>query len=147
MSELTLILRSVLSLALVVGLVLGFGRIARRRANAPRSPYAASATVGVQSKISLGKGQSLITVTAGDHRYLLGVTSSNISLITELTELSTQVEHAGEAVESIDLRQFDNPDVELLSQWGDRRPPIFSSSPGATWMAFLGQMRAARAQR
>lgn len=147
MSEITLILRSVLSLALVVGLVLGFGRIARKRANAPRSPHAAPTAVGVQAKIPLGKGQSLITVTAGDHRYLLGVTSSNISLITELAEIPLPSEHAEETVESIDLRQFDNPDVELLSQWGDRRPPIFSSSPGATWMAFLGQIKGARAQR
>jgi flagellar biogenesis protein FliO len=146
-----LVVRSILSLALVLGLVVIFGRLAKRgfRTTGPRR-VAPLQGLSVESKLSLGKGQHIVVVRDRTTRMIVGVTSTQFTLL-HASDLANDSDEAGDevqpAIESIDLRDSADPAVALLSQWGERKPSALSGLSRGSWMAFLEQMRGARAQQ
>jgi len=78
MDTLWLILRLVLSFALVLGLIWGLARIKKRV-----SPTNAG-TIQVLSKIPVSRKGSLLVVEVGGKKLVIGATDSSISLISEI---------------------------------------------------------------
>ncbi len=151
MSEVMLVGRSIASLALVLGLVVLFGRFAKRgfKVGGVRRLAPLQGLV-VESKVSLGKSQNIVIVRDRSTRMVLGVTATQITLLGSSEIVSEVALSEGEprpVVESIDLRDSADPTVALLSQWGERKPSVVSGLSRGSWMAFLEQMRGARAQR
>src|SRR5690242_18397218 len=91
-STLALLLRLVVSLAVVVGLMLGASAFMRRRGfgglapmkGGRRSP--AASQVEVLARKSLGRNASIAVVRAGEKSLVLGVTDSTVTMLAE-TEL------------------------------------------------------------
>lgn len=144
MSEVVLVAKSLGSLALVIVLVLVLGKLAGKRMGngALSKRRGQTGAVAIESRLSLAKSQSLVSVRYGDRRLLLGVTSSSVSVLRD--DEIVEAEPAVNGIESIDLRSSEHPEDELLSQWGLRRSPTQSTVPAASWMALLGNFKGSR---
>ena len=77
------VLRSAVSLAAVIALMYFLARLARRF-NAKGTPGGSMpASIRVESRVGVGKGQSIASVNWGGRAILVGITPQNISLIAE----------------------------------------------------------------
>ena len=146
MSSLLLAGRSLLSLVIVVGLVVILGKFARKR-SLPKGRSTAYQPLIIESKMALGKGQSLVVVRDGASRLVLGVTANSIAVVSQSEAPEVEVATIETKVDTIDLREFEDPEQELADQWGQRRLPTRIGAQGPPWMAFLSQMRGALLKR
>ncbi len=138
MSELALVAKSLISLMLVVAIVLGLSKIITKSSKSFGGKSGrSSASVGalVEGRTPLGKGQTLYVVRFGDRRLLVGVTQGSMNTLSEseVEDLDPTVDL--DEVESIDLRNEEDPETILVSKWGERRPLLFGRSPLNSWMA------------
>jgi flagellar protein FliO/FliZ len=79
----SLLLRGLVSLALVIGLLVLFV-IALRRGTLKLAPFRGRAGVTIETATALGERRSLVIVAVEGRRLLLGLTPGNIAMITEL---------------------------------------------------------------
>jgi flagellar biogenesis protein FliO len=137
-SELALLLRSLLSLAVVVAIVLVLARVVTNgsiRLEKRNGLTKQRVNVLVESRTQIGKGQSLCVVRFGERRLLIGVSQGSITKLDEQEVLESNAELLDEEVETIDLREIEDPETALVSKWGDRRSPLFGRNPLNSWMA------------
>ncbi len=138
MSELALVVKSLLSLFLVVAIVLGLSKLIGRASTrfGKQNRSSALTEVHVQGRTPLGKGQTIYVVRFGNKRLLVGVTQGSMTTLSEFDVEEPDSTFEPDEVESIDLRDFDDPETALVSRWGERRPPLFGRNPLNSWMAF-----------
>lgn len=153
MATLLMVGRSVGSLVVVVGLVVLFGRFARKRAMG-KGGAAGFQPLIVETKMSLGKGQSVVVLRDGGARLVLGVTPQQISILRETEALDVEVGTVNHTVETLDLRELEDPELALAHQWGQRQSswgsrsvPEYTGSQGPSWMAFLALLKGALVKR
>jgi flagellar biogenesis protein FliO len=82
------LLRMVVVLGAIIGLLVAMGRVAQRRQGAPGRIGAkkSGASIEVLSRKSLGQHVSLLVVRAGERTLLVGQSSQQMTLLTELDE-------------------------------------------------------------
>jgi flagellar protein FliO/FliZ len=82
-------MNSLLAVAVVLGLLAALAWLARSghlARFAPRNP-----TVGVETAVSLGERRQLVIVAVEGRRLLLGVTSAQVTLVTELAARAPEI--------------------------------------------------------
>ncbi|HEY1760973.1 MAG TPA: flagellar biosynthetic protein FliO [Acidimicrobiales bacterium] len=82
------LLRMVVVLGAIIGLLVALGRVAQRRQGGPVRSGAKKngASIEVLSRKSLGQHVSLLVVRAGERTLLVGQSSQQMTLLTELDE-------------------------------------------------------------
>jgi len=101
-----LVLRAVVSLGLVLLLMAGLARLARRRFGTPgAAARGAPVTIEVLARQGLAKNASVAVVRAGGHELVLGVTDHTV---TVLAQGGAPVEHDATPAEAgavVDIRE------------------------------------------
>lgn len=113
METIGLVLRVVVSLAIVLALIWAFARVRKRVA-----PKGASA-LNIVSKVPVSKRGALLLVEVGNRTLLLGSTDESISLLTEV-QPADEEEAPKQQRTSVDFSA-------ILDEWrvpGDELPPI-----------------------
>lgn len=133
-----LLLRLVVSLAVVIGLMLVAAWVVRRKGGAAllggggRSPFT------VVARQSLTKSASLQVVTIGDRALVLGVTEQSVTLLAEADPELFPEGRSGSGEVSVEVRRYDGGS-------GAQRTALpegdASMSPGPAWKAGLEQLR------
>ena len=124
-------LRSAISLAAVIALMYLLARLARRF-NAKGAPAGGPpASISVESRVGVGKGQTIASLKWGGRSILVGITPQNISLIAEGEPAAAQTEGAGVDEEFVDLRASDDPLAAMLNKWGEGNPSTATAMPFA----------------
>ncbi len=100
------------ALALVVLLIVGSGRLVRRRVGTLATQ---SARLRVVARSSLGARASLLVVEVERHRFLLALSPRGVRL---LADLGAVVGEEGATVERLDLRQASDPEAAVLEAFG-----------------------------
>jgi flagellar protein FliO/FliZ len=122
-----LFLRLLLSLAVVIGLMVGIAALLKRRGFGGFSPAArrapAAAQVEVVARKSLGRNASIAVVRAGGKSMVLGVTEANVTMLTET---------------DIDEFDFDFDDDEPAQRTG---LPVGLAGPATPWKTMLEGLR------
>lgn len=98
-----LVLRAILSLALVVGLLWFVARFSSRRMRG-----SAHSTVQVVTRQQLARGSSLAVVNVGERTLVLGMTEHQVQLITELDATRPEAVAAVEAVRPEVVTELDD---------------------------------------
>jgi flagellar biogenesis protein FliO len=82
------LVRMVVVLGAIIGLLVAIGRVAQRRQGGPSRIGAkkSGASIEVLSRKSLGQHVSLLVVRAGERTLLVGQSSQQMTLLTELDE-------------------------------------------------------------
>lgn len=108
MDTVWLVLRFVLSLAVVLGLIWGLARVKKRI-----SPTN-SGTIQVLSKIPVSRKGSLLLVEVGGKKLMIGATDSNISLLSVIDmppeTLEIKEERRPVQLDSLMVELMDSPD-------------------------------------
>jgi flagellar protein FliO/FliZ len=145
MATLALFGRMLLALALVLGLVFTFSRLARRVQRRERVFNAApGARIEVLAKKSLSRANSLLVVRAGGRELLIGATAQSLSLIADLSATADSDVDQDSAPEGEDANASMSfvprakPRTENGPPWtagiGENRPP-------SAWDALVSQLR------
>ncbi|MDA8115786.1 MAG: flagellar biosynthetic protein FliO [Actinomycetota bacterium] len=128
---LAVFLRSAVSLAAVIALMYLLARLARRF-NAKGAPAGGPpSSIRIESRVGVGKGQTIASVSWRGRSILVGITAQNISLIAEGEPAATPAESAGAEEEFIDLRASDDPLEAMLTKWGEGNPSTATTMPFA----------------
>ncbi len=130
------VLRSAISLAAVIALMYFLARLARRFNGKAAPAGTTSASIRIESRVGVGKGQSVASVNWRGRAILVGITQQNISLIAEAEHPGTPIEAPGTRVsgaeeECIDLSATDDPLEAMLRKWGERNPSAATTTPFA----------------
>ncbi|HET9516750.1 MAG TPA: flagellar biosynthetic protein FliO [Actinoplanes sp.] len=133
-----LVLRIGFSLLIVLGLMWGMAKLARR----PLSGHRGAGSLSVLNRQQLGRASSIAVVRVGDKALIVGVTDVQVNLLGE-TDLLAFVEESQLPVEHRDALSLDGRVVD------DRPPGRLAGSvlsPG-TWRATLDFLRERTARR
>jgi flagellar biogenesis protein FliO len=126
------LLRMVVVLGAIIGLLVAMGRVAQRRQGGPSRMGAKKngASIEVLSRKSLGQHVSLLVVRAGERTLLVGQSSQQMTLLTELDE----ADWAGPTTEPSKKKTAPN----LLTP---RLAPGNDLTASRAWDAFLYRLR------
>ncbi|MDA8374839.1 MAG: flagellar biosynthetic protein FliO [Actinomycetota bacterium] len=124
-------LRSAISLAVVIALMYLLARLARRFNAKGAQAGGPPASISIESRVGVGKGQTIASVSWGGRSILVGITPQNISLIAEGHPAPLQTESEGAYEEFLDLRASDDPLEAMLTKWGEGNPSTAGAMPFA----------------
>ncbi len=150
MSTIAMLLRSFLSLALVIALALLITKFLRGRnlnfggAARPTKGQAAQ-SIRIESKVSIAKGHQLIAVNFDGRNLLVGQGPAGSTILyrgtpeeteTECSEIDL-TESAARGAEIIDLADVSSPEDLILNQWGKGKFPTMTGAKRAARMSPL----------
>ena len=126
------LLRMVVVLGAIIGLLVAMGRVAQRRQGAPSRSSAkkSSASIEVLSRKSLGQHVSLLVVRAGERTLLVGQSSQQMTLLTELDDAAWE----SATPDSSKKKSAHNPSAPRLAPGDDL-------TASRAWDAFLYRLR------
>jgi flagellar protein FliO/FliZ len=122
-SLISLFARLLVSLAVVLGLMMVAGRLLRKRGMVGPNRRTRVAPIEILARQGLGRTASITMVRAGGRVLVLGVTETNVNLLTE-------------ADESAVLEDYDGSGADWTALPGGG-----SGRPGWTWKAMLDTAR------
>lgn len=103
MSMVLLAARVVLSLGATIGIILLFSKIYQKRmVKGTRPKPKQLQNLVIKSRISIGKSSQIALVEFGEHSFIVGITPSNISLISKI-EAESNEKSSHEALDATNL--------------------------------------------
>ncbi|MGC9155795.1 MAG: FliO/MopB family protein [Ferrimicrobium sp.] len=105
---------ALLALGAVIALIVGMGKVAKRRRIGMVGAERGHGPLKVTQRVALGQKANIFVLDAGEKRLLIGVSGTQLQLLGELgVELTPE-----EPVEVLDLSMIEDPERELLATWG-----------------------------